>query len=208
LAIVNVLYFLIITAFSIMTTAFVLYTQFRFGYNEQENGYLFAFIGGLSAILQGGAVGTLTRKFGEKRLIVVGAMVMAAALFAVPFVSPAIGGLVGLLAGIACFAFGNSISNPALTTLGSLYSPHDAQGAGLGILQSSASLARAVGPMLAGYLLYSAAATNKIQVNDFSIFRTFWTATAIMLAAVLLSLYFLRKSGSSEASLAPANAAD
>ena len=193
LAIVNVLYFLIITAFSIMTTAFVLYTQFRFGYNEQENGYLFAFIGGLSAILQGGAVGILTRKFGEKRLIVVGAMVMAAALFAVPFVSPAIGGLAGLLAGIACFAFGNSISNPALTTLGSFYSPPDEQGAGLGILQSSASLARAVGPALAGVLLYSAAATNEIHISNFSIFRTFWTAAAIMLAAFVLSLYFLRK---------------
>ena len=113
-----------------------------------------------------------------------------------------------MLAGIACFAFGNSISNPALTTLGSLYSPPDEQGAGLGILQSSASLARAVGPALAGVLLYSAAATNQIQVDDFSIFRTFWTATAIMLAAFVLSLYFLRKSSRNEVALAPAEATD
>lgn len=198
LAIVNVLYFLVITSFSIMTTAFVLYTQFRFGYNEQENGYLFAFIGALSAGLQGGAVGALTKRFGEKRLVVAGCLVMMAALFAVPFVAPGFGGLVGLLVGLACFAIGNSISNPALTTLGSLYSPPDEQGAGLGILQSSASLARAVGPAVAGVLLYSAAAPNDIHITDFSLFRTFWTAAAIMLAAFLLSLYFLSKKADSK----------
>lgn len=208
LAIVNALYFLVITSFSIMTTAFVLYTQYRFGYNEQENGWLFAFIGALSAVLQGGAVGVLTKKFGEKRLVVAGSVVMMAALFVVPFVSPAIGGLVGLLAGLACFAFGNSISNPALTTLGSLYSPPDEQGAGLGILQSSASLARAVGPALAGVLLYSAAAPNDIHITDFSLFRTFWTAAAIMLGAFLLALYFLRKSDGNRASLTTAGAID
>jgi DHA1 family tetracycline resistance protein-like MFS transporter len=200
-----------------MTTAFVLYTQFRFGYDAQHNGYLFAYIGILSVVLQGGLVGMLTKRFGEKQLVVAGSLIMAIAFFLVPFVSPTtfgwlssqfpgdvhlfgihfgstLGGLVALLLGIAGFAIGQSISNPALTSLGSKYSPEHEQGAGLGVLQSGASLARAVGPLLAGFLLYSATATNEIHLNDFSLFRTFWTASAIMLGAFLLSLYFVRKS--------------
>src|ERR671917_1608993 len=47
-------YFLFIVAFSIMTTTFALYTMRRFGYEEHHNGYLFAFIGVLAVIVQGG----------------------------------------------------------------------------------------------------------------------------------------------------------
>lgn len=218
LSFVVILYFLVIMAFSMMTTAFVLYTQFRFGYDAQHNGYMFAYIGILSAVLQGGVVGALTKKFGEKQMVVVGSLIMAIAFFLVPYVSPKtfgalsaqfpgdvhflginfgsnIGGLVALLFGIAGFAVGQSISNPALTSLGSKYSPQNEQGAGLGVLQSGASLARAVGPLLAGFLLYSATATNEIHLDDASLLRTFWTASAIMLGAFLLSLYFLRRNG-------------
>ena len=216
LFIVVVLYFLVVAAFSMMTTAFVLYTQFVFNFDAVHNGYLFFYIGMLSALMQGGLVGWLSKRFGEKALVVTGALVMAIAFFLVPFVSPNsfgflstlvspdaqifgfhlpanIGGLIALLLGIGCFAFGNSISNPSLTSLGSKYTPASEQGAGLGVLQSGASLARAIGPGVAGVLLYSATATNVGHVDEFSLFRTFWTATAIMVAAFLLALYFVRK---------------
>ena len=39
----------------------VLYTQYRFGWGTLENGYLLAFVGVLSAIVQGGLVGTLVK---------------------------------------------------------------------------------------------------------------------------------------------------
>ena len=42
LAFVLTIYFLFIVAFSIMTTSFSLYTMFRFGYDAQHTGYLFA----------------------------------------------------------------------------------------------------------------------------------------------------------------------
>lgn len=189
---VVVLYFLIITAFSMMTTAFILYLQFTFGYDTFQIGLVFMYIGVLSAVLQGGVVGLLSKRFGEKQLVISGALIMTAAFSVVPFVSPAFGGLTAMLIGVAAFAFGNSVSNPALTSLASLYSPADEQGAGLGVLQSGASLARAVGPAIAGVLLYSAAAANTLHLDNASLFRTFWTAAAIMLLAFLLSLYFLK----------------
>ncbi len=75
--IVTLLYFLLVVAFSIMTTVFVQYTSFRFGYTPEQNGYLFAFIGVLAIILQGGVFARLVEKFGETRLVVVGAVLLA-----------------------------------------------------------------------------------------------------------------------------------
>ena len=192
-AVVTLLYFLVITAFSMMTAAFPFYTQFRFGYEEVENGWLFTYIGALSVIMQGGLIGMLARRFGEVWLSVAGCLILVIALFLVPFVSPQAGGLIGLLAGIAAFALGNSISSPSLTSLGSKFAPPDKQGATLGVLQSGASLARAIGPAIAGVLLQSSTAAQR--VDDNSLFRTYWAASGVMFAAFLLSLYFLRTNG-------------
>ncbi|MGI9036459.1 MAG: MFS transporter, partial [Pyrinomonadaceae bacterium] len=117
--VITIIYFLIIVGFSIMTTSFSLYTMNRFGYNAEQNGYLFAYIGILAVILQGGLFGKLAKKFGEPRLVVFGCAMLTASLFAVPYVSPQSGGLTGLLIGTAFFALGNSIASPALTSLAS-----------------------------------------------------------------------------------------
>ncbi|MEP6924214.1 MAG: MFS transporter [Pyrinomonadaceae bacterium] len=193
LAIVIVLYFLVVTAFSMMTTAFILYTMYRFGYDAVQNGFLFMYIGILGAVFQGVLFGRLAKRFGESRLVLAGALIMGVAFVFVPIVSPTVGGLTGLLIGIAAFAIGNSLATPSLTSLGSKFSPPDSQGTSLGVLQSSASLARAGGPALAGLLLYSATAASALKLDDASLYRTFWTAAGIMFSAVLLAVYFVRK---------------
>src|SRR5690606_4332050 len=89
----NIIYFLLVTAFSIMTYAFVLYTAFRFAYIPEENGYLFAYIGFIAIIGQGVLFNRLAEKFGESALIAVGCLLMVGSLFAVPIVGPQSGGL-------------------------------------------------------------------------------------------------------------------
>ena len=59
LGFVLTIYFLFIVAFSIMTTAFSLYTMFRFGYDAQHTGYLFAYVGLIAVVIQGGLIGRL-----------------------------------------------------------------------------------------------------------------------------------------------------
>jgi DHA1 family tetracycline resistance protein-like MFS transporter len=189
-AIITLIYFLLIVAFSIMTTVFVQYTAFRFDYTPEQNGYLFAYIGILAILMQGGIFARLAKVLGETWLTVIGCLLLAASLFAVPFVGPATGGLTALLIGIAFFSIGNSISSPALTSLASKEAHDTAQGRTLGIMQSAASLARAVGPALSAFLLYSATAANNI--SDYTLYRTFWTAAAIMLVAVFVAIYFAR----------------
>jgi hypothetical protein len=60
-----------------------------------------------------------------------------------------------------------------------------------------ASLARAVGPALAAVLIHSAIAYRGADgvehfMSDRSLFVTFWVASAIMIVALLLAIYFAR----------------
>jgi multidrug resistance protein len=197
LAFVLIIYFLFIVAFSIMTTSFSLYTMFRFGYDAQHTGYLFAYVGLIAVIIQGGLIGRLVKRFGELPLVIFGAFCFAISLFAVPFVGPAAGGLAGLLIGGGVFSMGNSLATPALTSLASKSVGAAEQGMVLGVTQSTASLARAVGPFLAAVLINSSIAHLGADglphyMSDHSLYVTFWTGAAIMLLAVLLALYYSR----------------
>jgi len=194
---VLMIYFLFIVAFSIMTTSFSLFTMFRFGYDAQHTGYLFAYVGILAVIVQGGLIGRLVKRFGELWLVIVGAFLFAGSLFAVPFVGPEAGGLLALLIGGGLFSIGNSLSAPSLTSLASKSVGAGEQGSVLGVTQSVASLARAVGPALAALLIHSAIAYPGRDgephfMSNHSLFVTFWAGSAIMLVALLLAIYFSR----------------
>jgi len=186
--VVNILYFLLITAFSIMTYAFVLFTAYRYGYNAEQNGYLFAFVGVISVIGQGLLFERLVRRFGEATLTSIGCTMMVISLFAFPFLGPQFGGLGLLLVTCAVLSIGNSFASPSLTSLASKISSEEKQGSAMGIMQSGASLARAVGPMIGGVLLNNA--LNR--VDDATVTRTFWTASALMLVALFMAFYAVR----------------
>jgi len=197
LGFVLIIYFLFIVAFSIMTTSFSLFTMFRFGYDAQHTGYLFAYVGLIAVVIQGGLIGKLVKRFGELPLVIFGALCFAISLFAVPFVGPAAGGLAALLLGGGVFSLGNSLATPALTSLASKSVGAAQQGTVLGVTQSVASLARAVGPSIAALLIASSVAHQGADgethfMSDHSLFVTFWTGAAIMFVAFLLAVYFSR----------------
>jgi DHA1 family tetracycline resistance protein-like MFS transporter len=185
---VNVVYFLLIISFSIMTYAYVLFTAFRFGYNAEQNGYLFTFVGFISIVGQGILFSALVKRVGESVLAAVGCVVMAVSLFVFPFIGPAAGGLGMLLFASALLSLGNAMASPSLTSLVSKISHEHEQGKALGIMQSGASLARAIGPTIGGLLL-----NNQFnKVDNFTVFRTFSAAAGIMLIAFFAALYFAR----------------
>lgn len=185
---INLVYFLLVIAFSIMTYAFVLYTAYRFGYNAEQNGYLFAYVGVVAIVAQGLIFSKLVKRFGEAPLIAFGSLLMAAGLFTMPMIGPQAGGLAGLLIGLGVLSFGNSLASPGLTSIASKVAGESEQGKLLGIMQSCASLARAVGPTFGGYLLSNALGA----IDEKSLYRTFWVATGIMFIAFLVAIYSMR----------------
>jgi len=185
---INLVYFLLITAFSIMTYAFVLFTAYRYGFSAEQNGYLFAFVGMVSVIGQGLLFGFLVRRLGEPVLVCIGCSLMSVSLFAIPFVGPLTGGLAALLGCCTVLSLGNAMASPALTSLASKITAEDEQGSRLGIMQSGASLARAVGPVIGGVML-----NNPFNhIDDSTVNRTFFVASAIMAVAVGVSIFAVR----------------
>ncbi len=196
LAFVLAIYFLSIAAFSIMTTVFSLFMMFRLGYDPWHSGWIFAFVGIVSALVQGGLIGKLVKRFGEPALVIAGGLLFTLSLFISPFVTAATG-LVGILSIVALSAIGNALAGPSLTSLGSKSASVAEQGSIMGVMQSVASLARAVGPTVAALIIYSAVAhmgyDHQMQnMSDASILRTFWTAAAIQFVGFLLAVYFAR----------------
>ena len=196
LAFVLTIYFLSIVAFSIMTAVFSLFMLFRLGYDPWHSGWIFAFVGIVSALIQGGLIGKLVKRFGEPYLVIAGGFLFTVSLAASPFVGPAIG-LIGILSVGALSSIGNALSAPSLTSLASKSASVAEQGSVLGVMQSVASLARAVGPTIAAVIIYSAVAHSGYDqkpqnMSDASILRTFWTAAAIQFVAFVLAVYFAR----------------
>jgi Arabinose efflux permease len=142
------LMFLATFAFASMETTFAMWSRRQFGWGPEQNGYLFAMIGLISAAIQGGLVGRLARRFGEMRLVVAGAAALAAGMLAIPFSTH----LATLLPAMAAAAIGFSMLTPSLNSLVSLQVGRDVQGGAMGVSRSATTLARVLGPVCGGAL--------------------------------------------------------
>lgn len=148
-AIVVATYFFLIVGFSIMTTLFALFTEKKFGYDAQANGYLFGFVGIVSVIVQGGLIGRLIKMFGEVALARTGMILTAVSLALLPM-SNSLAFLLIVSAGLSA---GSGFASPPLSGLASQMVEASWQGRALGVMQSAGSVARLLGPLLGGWLL-------------------------------------------------------
>jgi DHA1 family tetracycline resistance protein-like MFS transporter len=143
-----VLSFFVIFWFSGLEVTFRLYTEDAFAMNVAETGNVFAFVGVISVIVQGGLIHRLSRRFGEVKLIRHGLFQLAFG-FAVYVVAPEIGRWSLYLAS-ALVAAGSGLYNPTLNSYTSQRASADQQGITLGVVQSLSALARVLGPICAG----------------------------------------------------------
>jgi len=136
-------------AFTIFTANFALYTQYRLGLTDQATSYILTYIGLLVVLVQGFAIGRLTARFRETRLIFGAVNLMALMLLAWAFV-PNVPLLLVVLAPLS-LASGvlNTVVNSAVTK--SVY--HEEVGGALGLSSSLDSLTRVIAPAIGGFLL-------------------------------------------------------
>ena len=133
-------------AFAAMQPTFPLFGAARFGLAESSVGYLFAFLGLVSAIVQGGLVRRLVPRLGEVRLIRICSLPFALGLVLIAL-APTLG---VLLLALALLAVGFGGTLPSVVSLLSRVAPADLQGSVLGVGQSVGAMARVFGPILAG----------------------------------------------------------
>jgi len=142
-----ILFFISTFAFANLEATFALMTARKFGFDARANGYLFAYIGVLITVVQGGLTGRLAKRFGERRLISAGLFCMIFGLGLLPYSL----GLKSLLLVLVVLIGGHGSTNPSISSLISQSASTEDQGSILGVAQSLASLARILGPIWGGF---------------------------------------------------------
>ena len=141
-------FFLFSVGFSGLTGGLALYLDHSFHFGIEQASMIFGLSGLIGALVQG-ALRRLAKRFGEERLALFGLATMAAAYF---FLGAA-HHVATLIVLIIVGSVGAAVVRPCLTTLITKAVPEQEQGSVLGVSQSLSSLAQAMGPAAATWLI-------------------------------------------------------
>jgi DHA1 family tetracycline resistance protein-like MFS transporter len=139
-------------AFTVLYVVFPLQVERALGLDRHHSAYLFVLIGLVSAVIQGGVVGRLVARVGERPLMILGGWMLAGGLALLPtaFEAGPGGGLGLVYFALMILASGSAMIGPSAAAYVSRIAPAAEQGRALGLLQSVGAVARIGGPMLAG----------------------------------------------------------
>lgn len=126
---------------------FGLFAKDRFGYGSGEVGGILMFIGVVSAVVQMGLTGPLTKRFGEVSTLR-GALLVTVVGFVLMLLAE---NLAGILVTMLVFIVGNSLLRPVTSSLTSKRADVP-QGVAMGLNNAFMSLGRIIGPTWAGLL--------------------------------------------------------
>jgi len=171
------------TGIAAYTTIFPLLLDNPIGMSAAEAGAFFAFAGVVSAVTQGGLVGPVVQRLGERRTAISGTAVVVLALIVLPWAP----GTNGILASLALLGVGWGLFNPSLLGILSSRADDADQGSVLGVNQSASALARVVGPAAGGWAFGALGYTMAFH------------AAAALLAAAALWLLALKERPSQSA---------
>lgn len=172
--------------FTIMHAVFVLFTEYDLGFDESQNGRIFAIIGINGLIIQGGLIGPLTKRYGSNLLMKIGTIVCGLGLLLIPYVSDehiwvTMGAVVILV------STGNALFQPSFSAILAQRTSEEGQEMGMvmGAQESASAFARIIGPLTGGI------------VWDYTVLKTgiLSIATAFHLCAIMMCIAFLLQLG-------------
>ncbi|MFQ5529665.1 MAG: MFS transporter, partial [Gemmatimonadota bacterium] len=140
--------FLLMTwGFAGFTVTFPLFLDQPLGLSAVHAGAMFAYVGLISAAVQGRLIGPLVERYGERRVAAAGGVLLAAGLGVIAGF-PTLG---ALFVALALVGLGWGCVIPSLHSIVSRRALPDEQGEVLGVNQSAGSAGRVIGPIAAGW---------------------------------------------------------
>jgi MFS transporter, DHA1 family, tetracycline resistance protein len=142
-------FFLFAFSFSGFVSGFALFAERRLNFDAREVGYVFAYAGFLGIILQGGLIGRLVKRFGDKALVYSGFIAATIGYTGVGFTYDW-----RMLLVVSLFSsYGSGVLRPAITSLVTQAGGRREQGTLLGLTQSITSVCQITAPLIAGVLI-------------------------------------------------------
>ncbi|WHY03567.1 MFS transporter [Neobacillus sp. DY30] len=167
---------LISLSLSGLEATFAYFAAKKAGLGAAQLGYIFMIMGFAGAMVQGGMVGRLTKKYGEGTVIQGGIIVSAIGFGLILFVDSFTTAAIFL----SIFGIGNGVIRPSVSSL--LTKTTDAgHGSATGLLSSFDSLGRIIGPPLGGWLF------------SLSIGLPYLSGAIISVLALILFQFYRRK---------------
>jgi multidrug resistance protein len=137
--------------------------------------YVLMTVGITATIIQGGLIGRLTKRFGEKKLLTAGTAIVTLMLCLFPFIGNT--GNFGLfLFSTLVMAIGTGMINPSFSSFLSKCVDSNEQGSVLGLGQSLAALGRVIGPSVAG-LFFEMHRGHPLWIASAFVFVCFYWST-------------------------------
>lgn len=168
--------FLMSIGHSTLYSAFPLFCSSRLNLNAEKVGLQFAAMGLIAVLIQGGLIRILVKRFGERKLFLVGSILMALGLALIPWAkNPSL-----LLLFLCLMAIGGSLNGPTLTSLISKEAAPERIGAVMGSSQGISALGRVIGPTWGGFLF------------SYSYFMPFTLTSALLLIMIFIGFEMLR----------------
>ncbi len=166
---------LLMTAgFSAMESTFGLWAERVLGMGPRELGLVFSFIGLMIALVQGGVIGPVVKRLGERKTLMTGFALMTLGLASLPLANS----YWWQFGPTALLAIGMALSTPCINALLSKSAGAQEQGRVIGVNMSAGSLARIIGPLLGG-----------------AVFTAIGPGTSFWLAALFMAVAFVVVSG-------------
>jgi multidrug resistance protein len=163
--------FVSLCAFSAFEATFALFGERRLGLRIASTGAVFAVIGVLIAVVNGGLVAPTVRRLGEAGTLRLGLLLNAGGLAILPFVHS----WAALAPAVVLLTVGQGLVTPTLSATVAGIVDEDRRGEALGAQQSAGGLARVVGPVLGG-----------VAFQQVGVGAPYVAGVALLLVAVLL----------------------
>ncbi len=146
LAILVTVSFLTVTAWALFETVFALWANATLTYGPFQIGTVLTVMGVIGVLIQGGAIGPLTRRLGEKRLAIAALIFLGVGYAALCLATR----VPEMWAAVTLLGIGSALFTPSMSSLVSKEAGEHEQGAVLGVYQGATALSRVIGPALSG----------------------------------------------------------
>ena len=186
LILVNAIFLL---SFTMMHATFILFTGMEIskgglGFDATMNGYLFAYVGLVGVIVQGGLIRPLSKRFNNKYLMLLGIILTGLGLILIPYLNPE--PFLFILLMLTLIALGNGLYQPTQSTLLTLEARESDVDLGfvMGSQEGFGALSRVLGPIFAAFIWK--VTVERVGILDYH--TVFHVCGILMLIASLMHL--------------------